>query len=241
VFSNSLRPLGRVGILVLVVAVLALAACAPATPGEVPGLTATLETGVTEAATVETTVDLETAAVPTSAATVEGNETEAAGTEEALPTAEVTESPEAAATAEETEALPGTGPNTVEVSLTEYEIDMPSSIPSGPATFRITNDGTEEHGFEIEGQDVEEALEPHLQPGDSGELEVDLAPGTYEIYCPVDGHADEGMRLELTVTEAGAEAGTPVATTEATVGTETGATATPEAGTSGTAEPTSTY
>ena len=28
-----------------------------------------------------------------------------------------------------------------------------------------------------------------------------LAPGTYEVYCPVGNHEDEGMRLELTVTE----------------------------------------
>jgi hypothetical protein len=29
---------------------------------------------------------------------------------------------------------------------------------------------------------------------------IELAPGTYEVYWPVDNHAEEGMRLELTVT-----------------------------------------
>jgi uncharacterized cupredoxin-like copper-binding protein len=195
-----------------------------------------METGVTPAATQETTVELGTAALPTAAETVEG--TEAVETPVTTLTEEALETPEAAATeatVEGTEALPGTGPSTVEVSLTEYTVDMPNSIPAGPTTFSITNDGTEEHGFEIEGEGVAEALDPNLQPGDSAELEVDLAPGTYEVYCPVDGHADEGMRLELTVTEAGAEAGTPEATTEATAGAETGTT--PEAG----ATPTSTY
>jgi uncharacterized cupredoxin-like copper-binding protein len=28
---------------------------------------------------------------------------------------------------------------------------------------------------------------------------VDLKPGTYEFYCPVDGHKAGGMKGELTV------------------------------------------
>jgi hypothetical protein len=33
------------------------------------------------------------------------------------------------------------------------------------------------------------------------------APGTYELYCPVDGHAEEGMEGELTVKEGSGGAG----------------------------------
>lgn len=94
-----------------------------------------------------------------------------------------------------------TAAGAVQVSLIEYAIEMPTSIPAGPTTFEITNNGTEEHGFEIEGGEVEEALEPRLQPGETGTLQVDLPPGTYEVYCPVSDHADEGMRIELTVTD----------------------------------------
>ncbi len=89
---------------------------------------------------------------------------------------------------------------TVAVSLTEFAIDMPSELPAGRATFEVTNDGTIEHNFEVEGQGIEEELPENLAPGASGTLTVDLAPGTYEVYCPVGNHADEGMRLELTVT-----------------------------------------
>jgi uncharacterized cupredoxin-like copper-binding protein len=43
-------------------------------------------------------------------------------------------------------------------------------------------------------------LPENLAPGASGTLTVDLAAGTYEVYCPVGNHADEGMRVDLTVT-----------------------------------------
>lgn len=89
----------------------------------------------------------------------------------------------------------------VEVSLVDYEINMPSTLPAGPTTFRVRNDGNSEHSFEVEGQGVEEALETPLQPGGTATLEVDLSPGSYEIYCPVADHADRGMRMTLEVTE----------------------------------------
>jgi plastocyanin len=111
--------------------------------------------------------------------------------------------------------------NTVQVSLTEFEIDMPDSIPAGPTTFEITNNGTVEHNFEVEGQDVEEELETNLQPGETGTLELDLAPGTYEIYCPVDDHEGQGMSLTLTVTEAETDSDTAVTGTEAQTETVT--------------------
>ncbi len=94
--------------------------------------------------------------------------------------------------------------NEVEVTLIDGQINMVDSLPAGPTTFMITNEGTKEHSFEIEGNGIEEVLEPNLQPGESGTLEVDLLPGTYEVYCPVGDHKAEGMTMQLTVTEAGA-------------------------------------
>jgi len=87
----------------------------------------------------------------------------------------------------------------VAVSLSEFAIDMPDSLPAGPTTFTVTNDGTIEHSFEIEGQGIEQRLERHLMPGESMDLQVDLAPGTYEVYCPVDGHKEQGMERDVTV------------------------------------------
>lgn len=88
---------------------------------------------------------------------------------------------------------------TVAVMLTEFEIQMPMEIPAGPTTFEVTNSGTTEHNFEIEGQGIEQEFEQNLQPGESKTMTVDLQPGTYEVYCPVGNHAEQGMRLELTV------------------------------------------
>jgi uncharacterized cupredoxin-like copper-binding protein len=89
----------------------------------------------------------------------------------------------------------------VPVSLMEFMITMPSTLTAGPVTFAVTNDGTITHSFEVESEEagIEEELETPLAPGETGMLTVDLAPGTYEIYCPIGNHADQGMTLEVTV------------------------------------------
>jgi uncharacterized cupredoxin-like copper-binding protein len=89
--------------------------------------------------------------------------------------------------------------NMVEVSLIDGEIEMPQQLSAGPVTFNVTNNGTTEHGFDIEGQDVEEEIEGNLQPGESGSLTVELAAGEYRAYCPVDDHASMGMEVMVTV------------------------------------------
>jgi uncharacterized cupredoxin-like copper-binding protein len=78
---------------------------------------------------------------------------------------------------------------------------MPTTIPAGPTTFNITNNGTVAHNFEIEGNGIEESLAANLAPGESGVLELVLDPGTYVVYCPVGegSHRQQGMELELTV------------------------------------------
>lgn len=98
------------------------------------------------------------------------------------------------------ELLPATGANRVEVQEEEHTISMPSSIRAGLTVFEISNVGTEEHSFVIEGQGIQAQLEENLQPGESDTLEVDLLPGSYLVYCPVEDHAEHGMRLDLTVT-----------------------------------------
>jgi Cu-Zn family superoxide dismutase len=87
----------------------------------------------------------------------------------------------------------------VAVMLTEFEIQMPAEIPTGSTTFEVSNAGTIVHNFEIEGQGIEQVFEENLQPGETKTMTVDLPPGTYEVYCPVGNHAEQGMRLELTV------------------------------------------
>jgi uncharacterized cupredoxin-like copper-binding protein len=87
---------------------------------------------------------------------------------------------------------------TQEVHLIEYQIHMPQSVPAGKLAFNVENGGKEDHAFEIEGNGVHQQTTV-LKRGDTTALEVDLKPGTYTVYCPVDGHKDKGMKTTLVV------------------------------------------
>jgi plastocyanin len=103
----------------------------------------------------------------------------------------------------------------VDVSLTDFAIE-PAAITADPGsyTFRVTNDGAALHALEIEGPSGEvETTE--LAAGESGELNVDLEDGEYEMYCPVGDHRDRGM--EGTITVGGGGGGT---TTDETTTTD---------------------
>jgi hypothetical protein len=90
----------------------------------------------------------------------------------------------------------------VQVTLADGEIQMPQTLAAGRTTFRVRNAGTREHSLEIEGEGIEEELQPRLQPGQEGALVVDLTAGSYRFYCPVDDHAELGMELQVQVTGA---------------------------------------
>lgn len=75
-------------------------------------------------------------------------------------------------------------PNTIEVSLTEFKIDMPTTLSAGPVVFVAKNDGNYKHSLKIEGQGIEQRLDADLPAGAEGKLQVELAPGTYRGYGP---------------------------------------------------------
>lgn len=96
---------------------------------------------------------------------------------------------------------PPYGPTVQEISvmLKDGQI-IPSriTIKAGKVRFVVRNDGTMDHGFEVEGQGIEEDIDP-FSPGRTRTLELELSPGTYEIYCQVPGHKELGMKGELLV------------------------------------------
>jgi uncharacterized cupredoxin-like copper-binding protein len=92
-------------------------------------------------------------------------------------------------------------PNSVNVNLVQFKIEMPSSLPAGPTLFKVTNAGTIVHNFKITGEGIDKVFPSLLQPGESRTMQVDLKPGTYKIVCPVDSHELLGMSLDLTVTQ----------------------------------------
>ncbi len=89
----------------------------------------------------------------------------------------------------------------VEVRLVEHRIEMSTTVPPGTTTFQVTNAGTMEHNFEVESRDLEEKFDLNLKPGETKSLQVDLTPGKYTVYCPVENHKELGMRLDLTVAQ----------------------------------------
>jgi plastocyanin len=105
---------------------------------------------------------------------------------------------------------PAGGGQTISIGESEFKLD-PSSVKvdrAGAVTFKVTNNGSIDHSLEVEGQGVEEETET-IEPGETAELTVDLSrEGSYEIYCPIDGHRDSGMEGTLTVGAASMGAGT---------------------------------
>jgi uncharacterized cupredoxin-like copper-binding protein len=103
----------------------------------------------------------------------------------------------------------GTG-QTIEIGETEFALD-PSSVQvdqTGTVAFRVTNNGAIDHALEVDGQGIEEETDT-IQPGKSAELTVDLMrEGSYELYCPIGDHREQGMEGELIVGSASGGGGT---------------------------------
>ena len=89
---------------------------------------------------------------------------------------------------------------TVTVDETEYKISLSrSDLTPGTWTFNVVDDGQTTHALEIEGPGVADRASDTISSGQSTALTVTLEKGSYELYCPVDGHKDLGMKTEITV------------------------------------------
>jgi uncharacterized cupredoxin-like copper-binding protein len=91
---------------------------------------------------------------------------------------------------------------TIRVKEAEFALKPAEITLEKPGTylFKAVNSGGTVHALEVEGQGLEEETE-EIQPGQSAELKVKLGAGTYELYCPVDGHKEEGMEGKVIVKE----------------------------------------
>ncbi len=110
----------------------------------------------------------------------------------------------AGSTAASTSSAPAAGGaviKTVSVHETEYKL-KPAAISldkTGTYVFKGVNDGTITHGLAVEGDGVDAELSS-IAAGSNGTLKVTVPKsGTYEIYCPVDGHKGLGMKGTITV------------------------------------------
>ena len=71
------------------------------------------------------------------------------------------------------------------------------SAKAGKVTLELVNDSSIPHAIEVEGNGVQE--ETKIVTKSNADVTVDLKPGKYEYYCPVDGHKQAGMKGTLTV------------------------------------------
>jgi len=87
----------------------------------------------------------------------------------------------------------------VNVTLSEYKIDMPTSLRPGKTAFVVKNAGKKKHNFEIKGNGIDRKFVTNLGPNETKVLHVVLQRGTYDVTCPVDFHPMKGMTTKVTV------------------------------------------
>lgn len=88
---------------------------------------------------------------------------------------------------------------TVMVKEKEYRIMLPTRLSPGTYTFKIADTGRYTHQLEIDGPGVSDRKSSAVTPGATTSLTVTLRKGTYQVYCPIDGHRGLGMNTKVTV------------------------------------------
>jgi uncharacterized cupredoxin-like copper-binding protein len=93
----------------------------------------------------------------------------------------------------------------------------------GLVSIKIVNDGKVAHALAVDGPNGEVELDGRVEPGATATLEADLdKPGTYTMYCPLDGHRAKGMSGTITVGGSNPARGAePTGTTTSTTSTST--------------------
>ena len=88
------------------------------------------------------------------------------------------------------------------ISVTEKEFHISLSTRKGavgPVRFVIKNTGKYGHHLAISGPGLKKKQTALIKPGKSATLAVTLKSGTYALWCPVPGHAAQGMKTSVTV------------------------------------------
>lgn len=92
------------------------------------------------------------------------------------------------------------GARAVLVKLQSWTLGFDSAeVAAGEVTFRIENVGTAPHGFAIRGEGVDRVLADIVLPKGVRTEAISLEAGSYTLYCPIEGHAENGMTATLSV------------------------------------------
>lgn len=111
---------------------------------------------------------------------------------------------------------------TIRISEKEYTLN-PSTITlarAGTYSFEITNDGEVTHSLDLEASGGGDEVEAgDIEPGETKSVEFTVKAGqSYEMYCPIDGHRQQGM--DGTIVLAGAPTGTTTSRQDETTTSE---------------------
>jgi hypothetical protein len=102
-----------------------------------------------------------------------------------------------------TPAIDATAPGNLVATLAEWDVGLSAdTVEAGEVAIQIMNRGNEYHRLEIEGGGME-WVSDSLQSNAETLGRVQLTPGTYVVYCPIESahgvHRDLGMVDTLVV------------------------------------------
>ena len=92
---------------------------------------------------------------------------------------------------------------TIQISEKEYSLS-PSTVDlskTGTYEFAVKNDGQITHAFKVEeSEGGAEAESGDIEPGQSKTVRFTFSgDGSFEMYCPIPGHKDQGMKGTVVV------------------------------------------
>jgi uncharacterized cupredoxin-like copper-binding protein len=103
---------------------------------------------------------------------------------------------------------------TIVVTEKEFHIGLSTRKGAvGSVRFVVKNTGKLSHALAISGPGVKGKRTPLLRPAKTATLTVTLREGAYTLWCPVPGHAAQGIKTSLEVGGGEMTATTPATTT----------------------------
>jgi uncharacterized cupredoxin-like copper-binding protein len=118
----------------------------------------------------------------------------------------------------------GTVVKTIQISEKEYSL-TPSTVnlsKTGTYEFEVTNDGQITHAFNVEEEDGPEAEAGDIEPGQTKTVRFTFSgDGSFEMYCPIPGHEEQGMKGTIVVGNAAGGGGTTTTDDDMTTGQTT--------------------
>ena len=102
----------------------------------------------------------------------------------------------------------GGGASSTTISESEFNLSPSSSSVSAGSAITVKNDGQVTHALDIKLPNGDVRTKS-LAPGSSVQVTAPSKAGTYTMYCPIDGHRQNGMFGKLTVSGSSSKGPSP--------------------------------